>query len=392
MKKALILTLVLFVTISVVVILGNVITIGEKFTTVFGTPYVEYAFYLLLVGLFTYLVYYAILEPMRRIHNAPEFPMLSVEEKAKGISDEVYRKRLVSFGEKISDNCYYLDVKKREAHQTELKNELSSLSTSQDTEQIKAFLDKELRERYKAVDRQIMKYGSKVFIITAISSSSLIDTLATMGLNYRMVADIVRSSGFRPNKLQLVKMYYYVISSAFFSYFFQGVSDSVDGIVDSLSDASDIDVTDVEIPDVDVSTVDYTQYVKNLNIPGIPLGPLADGLANAVMTIAIGYIAKYYLQKGSKELKGANGRRIKLKAKLKALGQVPKLLVEVPELIGNSGLSWVMKGFDKAYDKMNKKKSPDDNEVLKDLDDYDEIPDPIETKPKKKWWLNFWNK
>jgi hypothetical protein len=43
-------------------------------------------------------------------------------------------------------------------------------------------------------------------------------------------------------------------------------------------------------------------------------------------------------------------------------------------------------------DKMNKKKSPDDNEVLKDLDDYDEIPDPIETKPKKKWWLNFWNK
>ena len=219
MKKALILTLVLFVTISVVVILGNVITIGEKFTTVFGTPYVEYAFYLLLVGLFTYLVYYAILEPMRRIHNAPEFPMLSVEEKAKGISDEVYRKRLVSFGEKISDNCYYLDVKKREAHQTELKNELSSLSTSQDTEQIKAFLDKELRERYKAVDRQIMKYGSKVFIITAISSSSLIDTLATMGLNYRMVADIVRSSGFRPNKLQLVKMYYYVISSAFFSYF-----------------------------------------------------------------------------------------------------------------------------------------------------------------------------
>jgi hypothetical protein len=390
MKKVLILTLILFVTISIVVILGNVITIGEKFTTVFGTPYVEYAFYLLLVGLFTYLVYYAILEPMRRIHNAPEFPMLSVEEKAKGISDEVYRKRLVSFGEKISDNCYYLDVKKREAHQTELKNELSSLSTSQDTEQIKAFLDKELRERYKAVDRQIMKYGSKVFIITAISSSSLIDTLATMGLNYRMVADIVRSSGFRPNKLQLVKMYYYVISSAFFSYFFQGVSDSVDGIVDSLSDASDIDVTDVEIPDVDVSTVDYTQYVKNLNIPGIPLGPLADGLANAVMTIAIGYIAKCYLQKGSKELKGANGRRVKLKSKLKALGQIPRLLVEVPEQIGSSGLSWVVKGFDKAYGKMNKKKSPDNNEVLKDIEDYDEEPEPLETKPKKKGIFNFW--
>ena len=390
MKKVLLLTLVLFITVFVVVILGNVITIGEKFTAVLGTPYVEYVFYLLLLGLFAYLVYYAILEPMRRIHHAPEFPVLSVEEKAEGISDEVYRERLVSFGEKICDNCYYLGVKKMEAHRTELKSEWSALSISQDTEQIKAFLDKELKERYKAVDRQIMTYGSKVFIITAISSNSLIDTLATMGLNYRMVADIVRSSGFRPNKLQLVKMYYYVISSAFFSYFFQGVSDSVDGLVDSLSDASDIDVTDVEIPDVDVSTVDYTQYVKNLNIPGIPLGPLADGLANAVMTIAIGYIAKCYLQKGSKELKGANGRRVKLKSKLKALGQIPRLLVEVPEQIGSSGLSWVVKGFDKAYEKRNKKKSPDSNEVLKVIEEYDEEPEPLETKPKKKWIFKFW--
>lgn len=390
MKKVLILTIILFVTVFAVVILGNVITIGEKFTKVFGTPYIEYLFYLLLLGAFAYLVYYAILEPMSRIHHAPEFPVLSVEEKEEGVSDEVYRKRLVSFGEKICDNCYYLAVKKREAHQTVLKTEFSALSASQDTEQIKTFLDKELKERYKAVDRQIMKYGSKVFIITAISSSSLIDTLATMGLNYRMVADIVRSSGFRPNKLQLVKMYYYVISSAFFSYFFQGVSDSLDGVVDSVSDASDIDVTDVEIPDVDMSTVDYTQYVKNLNIPGIPLGPLADGLANAVMTIAIGYIAKCYLQKGSKELKGANGRRVKLKSKLKALGQIPRLLVEIPEQIGSSGLSWVVKGFDKAYGKMSRKKSPENNDVLKDIEDYAEEQEPKETKPKKKGIFNFW--
>ena len=56
MRKVLILTLALFVTVAVVVILGNIITIGEKFTTVFGTPYVEYVFYILLLGLFAYLV------------------------------------------------------------------------------------------------------------------------------------------------------------------------------------------------------------------------------------------------------------------------------------------------------------------------------------------------
>ena len=390
MKKALILTLALFITVSVVVILGNLITIGEKFTTVLGTPYVEYAFYFLLLGLFIYLIYYAILEPMLRIHNAPEFPILAVEEKEKGVSDDAYRKSLILFGAKICDNCYYLGIEKREAHQTALKKEFAALSANQDTEQIKAFLDKEIKERYKAVDRQILKYASKVFIITAVSSSGLIDTMATMGLNYRMVAAVVRASGFRPNKLQLVKMYYYVISSAIFSYFFEGASESVDGWIDSLADASDIDVTDVEIPDVDVSAIDYSQYIKNLNIPGVPLGPLADGLANAVLTIAIGYIAKYYLQKGSKELKGANGRRTKLKAKVKALGQIPRLLAEVPEQIGSSGLSWVMKGFDKAYGKMTKKKSPNNDEVLNDIDAYDEDSEFMDVTPPKKRLFNFW--
>ena len=315
--------------------------------------------------------------------------MLAVENKEEGVTDDAYRKRLISFGEKICDNCYYLAPSKRGEHQTELKNELARLSTTQNIEQIRAFLDKEIKQRYKAVDGQILKYGSKVFIITAISSSSMIDTLATMGLNYRMISDIVRASGFRPNKLQLVKMYYYVICSAFFSYFFQGVSDSFDVIVDNLSDASDIDVTDIEIPDVDASCVDYSQYVKNLNIPGVPLGPLADGLANAVMTIAIGYIAKYYLQKGSKELKGAKGRRVKLKAKMKALSQVPRLLVEIPEQIGSCGLSWAMKGFEKAYSKVTKNKS--DGEVISDMDMDDSSEDvTVEERPKKKGLFSFW--
>ncbi len=88
MKRVIILTIVLFVTISVVVIIGNVITIGEKFTTVFGTSYVEYVFYILLIGLFIYLVYYAIFEPMMRIHNAPEFPVLAIEGKEEDVPDK----------------------------------------------------------------------------------------------------------------------------------------------------------------------------------------------------------------------------------------------------------------------------------------------------------------
>ncbi|MBR4379932.1 MAG: DUF697 domain-containing protein [Bacteroidaceae bacterium] len=392
MKKVLYLTIALFVLITVIVILGNVITIGEKMTAVIGVPYLEYAFYLLLLVLFTYLVYLAILQPMMKIHNAPEFPVLAVQDNDKGLSEEAYRKQLMAFGDKLCNNCYYMPTSKRADRQAELKTALADVATTQDISQLKSILNDELKQRYRAVDKHIITYATKVFVITAISSSNRIDTLATLGLNYRMISDIVQSSGFRPNKIQLVKIYYYVISSAFLSYFFQGVAESA---VDALSDVDDvdvdIDVSDVEIPDIDASNIDFTQYVRNLNLPGIPLAPLADGLANGIMTIAIGYITKYYLQKGSKELKGAKGRTAKLKAKMKALTQVPLLLAEIPTQLGNTGLTWAMKGFEKAYKKMSKNKSAEPEDFVDDMDGI-EASDimPEAEKSKGKGIFGFW--
>ena len=83
------------------------------------------------------------------------------------------------------------------------------------------------------------------------------------------------------------------------------------------------------------------------------------------------------------------GRRVKLKAKMKALGQVPRLLVEVPEQIGSSGLSWAMKSFEKAYSKVTKNKS--DGEVMSDMDMDDSSEDvTVEERPKKKGLFSFW--
>ena len=386
MKKILLLIVALFVLITVIVILGNIITIGEKMTSVIGSPFLEYTFYLILIVLFAYLVYFAIVQPMMKIHNAPEFPVLSVRDKEKGMTDEEYSKQLVSFGNKICNNCYYLPESERIAHQTELKAELAE--ASKDINLLKECLSKELKQRYRSIDKHIITYAVKVFAITAISSNK-IDTLATLGFNYRMIGEIVQSSGFRPNKIQLAKVYIYVISAAFFSYFFPGIAKSA---VDALTDIDDvdIDVSDVEIPDIDASNIDFTQYIKDLNLPGVPLAPLADGLANAIMTIAIGYITKYYLQKGSKELKGAKGRAVKLKAKMKALGQIPLLLAEIPTQLGNTGLSWAMTGFEKAYNKMSKKKGTEGDDSM-DGDDFDtsDIVPEVE-KAKGKGIFGFW--
>ena len=56
MKKFLITVVTLLVVIVAILILGNVITIGDKMTQVFGVPYFEYAFYILLFGLLAYLI------------------------------------------------------------------------------------------------------------------------------------------------------------------------------------------------------------------------------------------------------------------------------------------------------------------------------------------------
>ncbi|MBP3714646.1 MAG: hypothetical protein IJ665_03365 [Phocaeicola sp.] len=87
MKKTLILVTALFVIITVIVILGNVITIGEKITSVLGVPYLEYFFYIALFVLLMYLVLY----PMYRIYTTPEFPVLAIEEQKDGVSDEEYK-------------------------------------------------------------------------------------------------------------------------------------------------------------------------------------------------------------------------------------------------------------------------------------------------------------
>jgi hypothetical protein len=140
----------LFLLVAVVVILGNVITIGEKMTKVFGTPYLEYGFYLLLFVVLLWLVAY----PMYRIHSAPEFPVLSVEANggdATGQTDDgkplVAKddwKRLLSFAHRISGNCYYLPERYRPIHEQELRQQLADIRKQQDFDALKAFVQKEV--------------------------------------------------------------------------------------------------------------------------------------------------------------------------------------------------------------------------------------------------------
>lgn len=386
MKKTLIAFAALFLTITAVVILGNVITIGEKMTKVFGTPYLEYGFYLLLFVVLMWLVAY----PMYRIHHAPEFPVLRIEEQGEGDTDQAYQKRLYAFARRLSTNCYYLPEHYRPVHQQELQRQLADIRSRQDFEALKELLQKEIDVRVKCIDRRIMNYSSKVFIVTAISQSDRFDALTTLVLNYRMIDDIIRASGFRPTRPQLVKQYCRILAAAFLSYFVSSsldsdgvtialgdaASDSLgdtaagEGLVDGLDsvdfDVADIDLAAFDLADIDLSNVDYTKLLKSIKIPGFAIDSILDGIANTIMTLRIGYVTKAYLRQGPKELKGKRGALVRKEAMKQALMNFPKLLRDAPERLGKGAWTKVLTLLQKVY------KDKEKNESANDIDQTDE--------------------
>ena len=403
MKKTLILISLLFVIITIIVILGNVIVIGEKITAVIGVPYLEYFFYIALFALLLYLVLY----PMYRIFTTPEFPVLTIEEQGTDTSDEDYKKRLFSFAHRICNNCYYLPESKRGVHQAALRKELEGLKANGDLEGLKAFLQQELDIRLKGVDRRIMNYSSKVFIVTAISQSDRFDALTTLILNYRMIDDIIRASGFRPTKAQLVKQYARVLIASFFSYFVSGaidtdgieiqLSDAADGVADGIDsslmdgvtdtvsdmdvsavDGMDIEITDLDLAafdlaDVNIGNVDFTKIMKSIKIPGFAIDSILDGIANTIMTLRIGYVTRSYLKKGAKELKGVKGAHVRKDAMIQALKSFPVLLAEIPQRVGTGAWTKVIELLTKIY--KVKEDAAEDS--------------PQEEKPKKKRFFHF---
>ena len=396
MKKTLILITILFIVITVIVILGNVITIGEKITAVIGVPYLEYFFYIVLFALLLYLVLY----PMYRIYTTPEFPVLAIEEQGENVSDDVYKKRLFSFANRICDNCYYLPESKRVLHQAALSKQLAQIKKDDNIDDLKSFLQQELDIRLKGVDRRIMNYSSKVFIVTAISQSDRFDALTTLILNYRMIDDIVRASGFRPTKAQLVKQYGRILIASFFSYFVSGaidtdgieikLADAADGVADGLDsvtdldasavDGMDIDISDMDLAafdlaDVNIGNVDFTKIMKSIKIPGFAIDSILDGIANTIMTLRIGYVTRSYLKKGAKELKGVKGAYVRKDAMISALKNFPVLLAEIPQRVGTGAWSKVIELLTKIYKV--------EEETVADTSKKENV------KPKKKGFFHF---
>ena len=325
MKRNIVLIIGISLAVLSMMLMGNVITIAEKLGEVCHTVYVEYAFYALIL----ILALIFIIRPVLKVHNAPEFPVLAVDDDAK-------TKELQQFGKRLAANCGYIaDPEKRREHQIAFKKELQLYSA--DHEQLKSSLARELSLRFDGdadldvlgINARIKEWGKTVFMVTAISQNGVFDSAAVLVMNYKLIEDIVLASGFRPTRPQMFRLYVRVLTTSLISYCTSQVFTDIDGVApfDLAGDAvdpDDVDVTDVNPEDMVGTSPELdgedslTGLLARFKIPGVVAESALQGAVNALLTLRIGFVTKKYLMEGPEALSGVKKKRAAKREAIKA--------------------------------------------------------------------------
>lgn len=356
MKKNLTLIIGISLAILTMMFLGNVIVIAEKLGEVCHTVYVEYAFY----GLILLLAVIFIIRPIIRVHNAPEFPVLAVDDEAKTKELQQFAKRLVS-------NCGYIsDPDKRREHQNAFRKDLQQYGT--DHEQLKKMIQKELELRFDGnadldvlgINKRIKEWGKTVFMVTAISQNGFFDSAAVLVMNYKLIEDLVLASGFRPTRPQMIRLYVRILTTSLVSYCTSQVFTDIDGVApfDIASDApgmANVDVTDVNPEDVTGTAPELdgedslSGLLARLKIPGVVAESALQGAVNALLTLRIGYVTKTYLMEGPEALSGVkNKRAVKRQAIKSAFKALPGIVAGSASALGKGLTGLVARMASKA--------------------------------------------
>lgn len=82
MNRNLLIIVCVFFSIIAILLLGNIIVIGDKLGQITHV-YVEYAFYVIIIV----LAYIYMLRPVMKVHNAPELPVLSINSSNKDVKN-----------------------------------------------------------------------------------------------------------------------------------------------------------------------------------------------------------------------------------------------------------------------------------------------------------------
>ena len=373
MKRNLLIITLLFLGSFVILLLGNIIIIGEKIASLSQVAWAEYAFYTLLLVVF----YAVVIRPVVRVHRAPQLPALSIDGEGNAA-------QIVAFGHKLADNCNYIPKDKscpelRKLHQQRLREDLERYAMSK--EELVQIISKELKLRIEGgelketsgpriedmysvriigINRRIIEWAKSVFMITAISQNGKLDTVSVLYMNYKMIEDVIVASGFRPTRQQLFRQYVNILVTSLMTFVVSEVFKDMGSVApfgslaDQSSDAaSDIDISDASVDAADVDLDDigdtvsgdtgFLSILSNVKIPGVVIGSICDGIVNSLMTLRIGYVTRNYLIDGMNSLNGIKAKRKAKRVAVKeALKSLPKVVVVGTSFVGKGAMNIIL--------------------------------------------------
>ena len=286
MKKTLITLGVSAALIVVILLAGNVIVIGDKLAA--ASPVLAWVFYGLLLGALCWLV----IVPTCRILFAKPFPKLSVDDSAQD-SPEL-RAELKTFARSLADNLGDMAPEEAAAHRRDL---LAQVDNFYDLPELRGIIQTELDRRFDKAKQHINQWAKTVFLVTTVAQTGRIDAITSLVINCRMIADIIRCSGYRPTWGQLGKLYARILATSLFSYY---LSDTLDKV------------------EVDPEML-HLSALSKIPLVGTVTRSLVDGTANTLLSLRIGHVALACLREGSAALSGKAGAKVRRQAMLDAV-------------------------------------------------------------------------
>jgi len=235
----------------VIILVACVMDIGEKLRNI--NQIVEYVFY----GLVVILFFFGIINPIRIIVTSPTFN--------SEINDNANRKQRKAY-RLVAKNI----IKANDLEEENVKLLTNYKSYDELQLNLQLVFEKEIRNKLNKI---IIRKAKTVLISTAICQNARVDMITVFSVDINMVKELVVKCGFRPNMRNLSKLLVKIFGTALIAEGLQSIS--MDDI----------------LPNSATSALSEIPFAKTV------LSSVTQGLANALLTLRIGCVARKYLFK-----------------------------------------------------------------------------------------------
>ncbi len=297
-KKLWILISICVLVLFALILVACVLDLGEKIRKI--NVYLEYAFYVLVV----LLVFFGIINPIRIIVCSPSFDSEICDNKSRK-QRKTYRlvARNIAKSNNLSEENQTLLLKYKSYDELQLN--------------LQIVFEKEVRPELNKI---MIRHAKTVLISTALCQNARVDMITVFSVDINMVKDLVVKCGFRPNMTNLSKLLVKIFSTALIAEGLQSIS------MDDILPAS-VNNTLKEIP-----------LIKPV------VSSLTQGLANALLTLRIGCVARRYLFKDGSSITKEDIRKNAFKD---ALVLYPQVIAGTLTFMPKKIVSFFANGFKK---------------------------------------------